>query len=191
MQLLPPFTSKSVCGKKCQTDTGPMQQAPVCTPLIKFYVSGEAYISFGFTLTDVRFCTLCNTSPQKHYNCMRKRRNFFFTDMGIDVCVMKNNYSTILLSWRSPSFLLVFLFLLPLLLLHTLSRFYKVATWQCLPALCPQCDTPSTYLQYRRLHNVTTATNVMASLVCKGLADVGFLPCLIAPFEGQEISSSH
>jgi len=33
------------------------------------------------------------------------------------------------------------------------------------------------YLQYRRLHNRTTATNAMASLVCKGPADVDFLTC--------------
>ena len=35
-------------------------------------------------------------------------------------------------------------------------------------------------LQYRRLHNVTTATNVMASLVCMGPAGVDFLTCLTA-----------
>jgi len=95
--------------------------------------------------------------------------------MGIAVCVMKNNYSTILVCHGSPS-LLVFLVLLH----HILSSFYKVVTWQCLPALCMKCDTPSTYPQYRRLHNVTTATNVMASLVCKGPADVDFLTCLTA-----------
>jgi len=66
LQHVPSFTSKPVRGKKCQTDTGPMQQAPVCTQLIKFYVSGQTYIGFEFTLTDVRFCTLCNPHPPRN-----------------------------------------------------------------------------------------------------------------------------
>jgi len=111
LKLLPPFTSKPVCGKKCQTDTGPMQHAPVCTQLITFYVSGQAYINFGFALTDVLFCILCNTPlPQKHCKCMNKRRSFFFAAMGMDVCVMKYNYSTILLCHSKAHHSLHFLF---------------------------------------------------------------------------------